>query len=54
MLGDGGQRHGEGRGQRAERSLALHQPREDGAPRRVGEGGEGRIEGIGLILNHMV
>ena len=44
MLDDGGQRHGEGRGERAQRSLALHQPRQNGAPRRIGEGGESRVK----------
>ncbi len=42
--GNGGERNVEGTGELAGRGFAARQPGEDGAPRRVGERGEGAIE----------
>src|SRR5580704_9971273 len=46
VLGDPRQRHGEGGGQVADRRVAPRQAAEDGAPGRVRQGGEGRIEPV--------
>jgi hypothetical protein len=55
MLHDRRQRHGEGPGELADRNvLALVELRQQRAPRRVGKGGEGAVEGGVLILNHVV
>ena len=54
VLRDGGQRHGEGPRELADRGVRrLRQAREDRPPRRIGEGGERRVEGGGTV-NHMV
>ena len=55
MLHDRRQRHREGPGKLAYRNvLALVELREQGAPRGIGEGGEGAVERGLLILNHVV
>ena len=54
MLDEAGERHAERRGQLADRTLALPQLREDGAPRRVGERAEHGVEAGGVIVNHLV
>src|SRR6266704_2818981 len=56
MLGDGGTAHRERLGELADRALALGQPGEDGAPRRVGECRERGAEAIGrhAVMNHSV
>jgi hypothetical protein len=55
MLHDRRQRHGEGPGKLAYRNvLMLVELREQGAPRGIGESGEGAVERGLLILNHMV
>src|SRR5204863_9951089 len=45
------QRHSEGLGELADRRAAGAEPFEDGAARRVGEGGESAVD-TSLILNH--
>ena len=47
MLRYGRLAHVEGFGQFHHRGLALHQPRQDRPPRRIGKRGEGRIEALG-------
>src|SRR5271154_6055538 len=47
MLGDRGTAHLERLGELADRRLAGREARQDRAPRRVGEGREGRAETIG-------
>jgi hypothetical protein len=56
MLGDGIEAHPEVRGEvgHAERAV-LHQERQDGAARRVGDGAEeGGQAGVGILFNHEV
>ena len=53
MLRDRRQRHLVGRGQVADRAIAIGQGDEDLPPGRVGQGGEGLIETRGM-LNHAV
>jgi hypothetical protein len=53
VLRDGGEAHGERPSQVADGGLTPGEAREDGATRRVREGGEGAIEGS-VIVNHMV
>src|SRR6188768_2421953 len=52
MLGDGWLAHVEGCGEILDRRLALGESGQDRAPRRVGEGGECRAEGVGLLHVH--
>ena len=33
---------------------SLRQPIDDGAPRRIGQRGEGKVEGFAVIVNHVV
>src|SRR5690348_10344044 len=47
VLGDGGHAHLERLGQLGDRGLAQGEPRQDGAPRRVGERREGAAEAVG-------
>jgi hypothetical protein len=55
MLQDGRQRHGEWMRELADGGLSLGEPRQDGSPRRVGQGREGRVERCRmLIVNHSV
>jgi hypothetical protein len=54
VLGDGGERHVEGLGQLRHRGLAARQALEDRPAGGIGQRRESRIEGPGLILNHMV
>jgi len=55
MLHDGRQGDREGAGQLADRNaLRLVEPRQQGASRRIGQGGEGAVEGGALIVNHGV
>jgi hypothetical protein len=58
MLGDGGERNIEGRGELGDGGLALRQARENGAAGGIGQGPEGGVErgvaGGGGIVNHMV
>ena len=53
MLEDRRQRHGERLRQVRGPGFPLRQPRKDGAAGRVGQGGEGGVEGF-YIVNHMV
>jgi hypothetical protein len=53
VLGDGGKRHGEARGELADGAIAGSETREDIATRGIGEGGERVVEGFGMV-NHMV
>jgi hypothetical protein len=53
VLGDGGERHREACGELADGAITGSETREDVAPRGVGEGGEGEVEGFGTV-NHMV
>src|SRR3954470_16975609 len=46
MLGDSGKAHGEWLGELRHRRFARHEPRENGAPRRIGEGREGGAEAV--------
>src|SRR3954454_13501496 len=46
MLGDGGKAHGERLGELRHRRFARHEPRENGPPRRIGEGREGGAEAV--------
>ena len=53
MLEDGGQRHGEGAGEFADRQVGLGaQLRQQGAARGVGQGGEGAVERGVDMVNH--
>jgi hypothetical protein len=58
VLGDGGERNIERRGELGHRGFAEGQARQDGAAGRVGQGPESGVEGsIGggrRIVNHMV
>jgi len=55
MLHDRGQRHRKRPRQLAHRKLlAAFQPRQQRAPRRVRERGEGAVQGLIVILNHTV
>jgi len=54
MLGDCWAAHLEGLGQLAHRGLAEREPRKDGAPGRVGKGGEGGAEAVSHVLNRLV
>jgi len=54
MLRDGGKRDIERFGQPRHRRLAAGQSSEDGPAGRVRQGRKSRVEGAGLILNHMV
>ena len=55
MLHDGGQRHRERPREIAHRDGVFGiEPRQQRAPRRVGEGREGAVEGGSLIVNHRV
>jgi hypothetical protein len=55
MLHDGGERHGERPGKLTHRNvLARFELRHEGAPRGVGQSGEGVIECVVEILNHRV
>jgi len=54
MLDDAGQRHADRRGQLADRALALTEPDQDRAPRRIGERAEDGIEPARRIVNHKV
>ena len=56
MLRDAGKAHLEGRGQFRHRRLAQRQPRQNSAPRGIGEGRKGRAEAIGrhAVLSHSV
>ena len=54
MLGDGRQGHREGFGQSGHRGFTVGEARKDGAAGGIGEGGEGRVERPGGIVNHMV
>ena len=54
MLDDAGQRHADRRGQLADRALALPEPDQDRAPRRIGERAEHGIEPARRIVNHKV
>src|SRR3954452_283262 len=56
VLGDGRQAYREGPGQLRHRGLARGEPRQDGAPRRVRQGGEGGAERVGphLLVNRSV
>ena len=55
VLQDGRQRHGEWLRELTDGGLRLGEPRQDGSPRRVGQGREGRVERRGmLIVNHPV
>ena len=57
MLGDGRQAHGERLGQFGHRGLAAGEPRQDRAPGRIGERGEGGAEAVGrhgLYMNRSV
>lgn len=47
VLGDGGERHVEGLGERRHRGLAARQALEDRPSGRIGQGPEGRVEGPG-------
>src|SRR6186997_249549 len=49
VLGDGRLAHVEGCGEVLDRRLALSESGQDRAPRRVGECGECRAEGVGLL-----
>lgn len=53
VLGDGGERHREARGELADGAIAGREACEDVASGGVGEGGEGVIERLGTV-NHMV
>ena len=52
VLGHRRQRHVEGRGQLVDCGVAPGQAAHDGPPRRVGQGGEGRIETLGGLRGH--
>ena len=54
MLDDAGQRHADRRGQLADRALAVPEPDQDRAPRRIGERAEDGIEPARRIVNHKV
>jgi hypothetical protein len=54
MLHESRQRHSERLGQLAGRSIALPQPRQDGASRRIRESAENGAERVARIVNHMV
>ena len=54
MLDDARQRHADRRGQLSDRALAVPQPEQDRAPRRIGERAEDRIEAARRIVNHKV
>lgn len=54
MLDDARQRHADRRGQLSDRALAMPQPEQDRAPRRIGERAEDRIEAARRIVNHKV
>ncbi len=61
VLGDGGEADAERAGQIGDRGFAAREPGEDGAPRGIGEGGEGGAEMVGGHLyvtswlnNHLV
>jgi len=51
MLGDGRHAHVERLGKLGHRTIAVDKPREDGAARRIGEGGEG---GAQLVSRHVI
>ncbi len=53
VLGDGGERHVESRGELADRAVAGGEAREYVAPRGVGEGKERVVERSGMV-NHTV
>jgi len=52
VLGDGGLTHVEGCRQVLDGGLAFGEPGKDRPPGRIGEGGERRAEGIGLLHVH--
>jgi hypothetical protein len=55
MLHDGGKRDGKRLGELADgQVVALVEPGDQGAARRVGERGKGAVEAVLLILNHVV
>jgi len=56
VLGDGRQGNVEGRGELADRGVALQKARENGAARGISKGAEGGVQGRGgrRIVNHMV
>ena len=53
VLRDGGERHGESRGELSDGAVAGGEAREDVAAGGVGEGGEGGVEGA-VRVNHLV
>jgi len=55
MLHHRRQRHRERRGQRADRqAIGLAQARQQSAPGRIGQRGEGAVERLYTIVNHVV
>ena len=54
MLDDSRQRHADRRGQLADRALAMPEPDQDRAPRRIGKRAEDGIEPARRIVNHKV
>lgn len=54
VLGDGGERHVEARGEFADRLVALGEPCEDGAPGGIGERAERGVEDPAGMVNHVV
>jgi hypothetical protein len=54
MLGDGGQRHPERRGDLAHARRATREPGQDRPPRGVGKRAERGVELLRRIVNHMV
>jgi hypothetical protein len=55
MLDDGGQGNRErGRELGDGKLVCVGQPIDDGPPGRIGERGEGTVEGVAVIVNHVV
>jgi hypothetical protein len=54
VFGNRGQGHRKRLGQPRDRGFAAPEARQDGPPRRVGQGGEGLVEGVRRIVNHPV
>jgi len=54
MLDDSRQRHADRRGELADRALAMPEPHQDSAPRRIGERAEDGIQPARGIVNHKV
>ena len=54
VLRDGGERHVERLREVRDPGLSQREPREDGAPRRIGERAERPVHAGGRIVNHLV